>query len=364
MSGATQRFSLGFYRVFTHTGIQFHYGDRLAVTGTVDPDLLLSFPEVELLQREALFKPLVVLNQARQAATKRIRETVPEPHASLVTGMVLGEQSGMPRRFREALIATGTIHVVVASGMNVNLLTAAVFSLAGFISRRKLLIISSLVILLYMGSVGFDPPIVRASAMSFFSMAALALGKQREAWWSLLLTVAILLLVEPLLIRSLSFQLSVAATVGVLAGGMMHGVDRPVPSRAHGLVGPLKRVFMNDLVMTVAAQLSVLPILVHSFHRVSLVAPLLNALILWTVAPLMLLGAAAGILLSFVPSLMSVFSWLLWPPAHLFVSVVRVGAHIPGATIIVPPVPVWMWMVYYAVLVLVLVKWRMGAKSN
>lgn len=65
---------------------------------------------------------LAFFNQLRGSIITVVQNSLPEPQASLLLGMIMGVKSSFPSDFYEALRVTGTLHVVVVSGYNISVL--------------------------------------------------------------------------------------------------------------------------------------------------------------------------------------------------------------------------------------------------
>ncbi|MCR4305792.1 MAG: ComEC/Rec2 family competence protein [Candidatus Daviesbacteria bacterium] len=224
----------------------------------------------------------------RIGLSNRISEILPSPQAELLSGILLGQNKNLPGQFKLALRDTSTLHIVVASGQNLSMVAGFFLSLAGLIRRRHAIALSLLAVVFYTLLTGAQVPVLRAAIM--FGLASLAtfFGRQKEGWWVLMVTAALMLLINPSWITDLSFQLSFLATFGVV-------VVAPICFRYLHKIPLLGQ----DLSVTLAAQLMVTPVIAANFHQVSLVSLITNALILWTIPFAMILGAIA-LLLSFV----------------------------------------------------------------
>lgn len=231
-------------------------------------------------------------------------QVLPEPRASLLSGIVLGSKKETEPSFYQALKKTGTLHVVVASGANISLVSQPlVENLAGFFSRRVALIFGIIFAWVYAVISGFEPPVVRAAIMASIGFLAQFMGREKAALKSLILAGMIMVFFDPLVIFDLGFQLSFSATAGIL---LFYGKIKPYF---------LKLSFIgDDLSTTLAAQVFVLPIIYFNFKQVSLISPLVNALVLWTIDPLMKLGgliAGLGLINRPLAQLIAYPAWLL-----------------------------------------------------
>lgn len=136
----------------------------------------------------------------------------------------------------------------------------------------------------------FEPSIVRAGAMAGLSATAFVLGRGRDPTRLLALAVTILLLVDPLLVESVGFWLSVGATAGVTAVG-------PRLTRRLAGLGPLAM----PVGVTVGAQVGVVVPAMLVFGRLPLVSVPANLLAVPVAGAVMLYGLPAGLVAGLVP---------------------------------------------------------------
>lgn len=216
---------------------------------------------------------------------QRISQLLPSPQAELLSGILLGQNKNLPGSLKLALRDTSTLHIVVASGQNLSMVAGLFLALAGLIKRKYALILGLLAALGYTILSGMQIPIIRAAIM--FSLASLAQlsGRQRDGVWALFVTAGLMLLINPAWISSLSFQLSVLATFGVVSvSPILLKFFKGVP-----LLG-------QDLAVTLGAQLMVTPIIIQNFHQLSITGVFANLLIGWTIPFIMIFGGLAIIL--------------------------------------------------------------------
>jgi competence protein ComEC len=215
-----------------------------------------------------------------------IRQNLPEPHASLMNGIVLGIPLKNQWGLYQGLIRVGLVHMVVLSGMNITLLVQLISSTLFFVSKQLRIVITILAIVGFTFFVGIQPPIARAAVMGVISLLGLQLGRRVSSWYCLMLSGIICLLIWPEWVSSLSFYLSYAATSGIVL------VPKPFSATANRKK-PLSYIYkycLEDLQTSLSAQIFTLPLIWYFFGRISLVSPLTNLLVSWTIAPIMVLG--------------------------------------------------------------------------
>ncbi|MEK9149751.1 MAG: ComEC/Rec2 family competence protein, partial [Candidatus Desantisbacteria bacterium] len=113
--------------------------------------------------------PLLFLAyKIREKAEFIIKETVAEPYSSFLMGVVLGDESGISKELKEAFIETGTIHILVVSGMNLGILAWFFFvCFKGMgLGRKSSSLIIIFFLFLFTLITGASPPVLRAFVMT------------------------------------------------------------------------------------------------------------------------------------------------------------------------------------------------------
>ncbi len=270
-----------------------------------------------------------------------VGQLLPEPQAGLLAGILFGIKASMSQELYDALITTGTLHIVALSGQNISILIGLVSVILLRMVRRPIANIMSLAIIIgFIWFVGPSPSVIRAGVMGGITLIGISLG--RQIWplviWTL--AVAIMLVRNPLWIGDLSFQLSAMATLGIL----LFGAKRQLPviypheheddnMNLKAIVSKARQALSDDLRITLAAQVFTVPIIMFAFGRISLVSPLSNLLIGWLIAPIMTLGFLL-VTLGFVwVPLAQVVGWFVWVPLTFVIHVIELTSRIPFASI-------------------------------
>jgi competence protein ComEC len=170
--------------------------------------------------------------------------------------------------------------------------------------------------MLYVLLVGADAAVVRAGVMGALYVTARYLGRQSTAYVSLFASAILLTLINPLALWDAGFQLSFAATLGLI---LFTSPIECLCERALARLVPRDRAqqilrYLNDvLVVTLAAQVLAIPLVVYHFGHLVLVSPLANALIL-PVQPLVMTLGGVALLVGLVPFLVPVAQVIAWIP--------------------------------------------------
>jgi competence protein ComEC len=273
----------------------------------------------ELERKGADGSPVAALEQVRRAAAAMIGVGLPQPEAGLAAAMSIGLRDLVSREVSADFRVSGLSHVVAISGWHIAMLGALVSGMLGGIGRRPRSIIVLAAICGYALFAGASPSVLRAAVMASVVLLARESGRRGSAAAALSLTVAGMVVLEPATITDVGFQLSAAATAGLLLWGTRarYWFERRMPRRTPTWL-------TESLAVSTAAQAATLPLVLLHFGSLSLVAPIANLLIAPFVAPAMLLTAIA-----FVCGTLITFG----VPAIALAPLALVGSLVIGATI-------------------------------
>ncbi|MEY2430857.1 MAG: competence protein ComEC [Acidimicrobiaceae bacterium] len=246
-------------------------------------------------------------------------DVLPDRQRALFLGFVLGDTRGQPADIADDFRGAGLSHLLAVSGQNV----AFVLALAGPFVRRLGLwsrLPATLAVIGFFALVTrFEPSVLRASAMAALAVAASTLGREASSIRLLALAVTALVLVDPFLVRSVGFQLSAGACVGIV-------VLSPVIARF--LPGP--RSLAESLAVTLGAQAGVAPLLIAVFGGFPGAGVPANLLAAPAAGPVMVWGLAAGVVAGITGRPTAAF--LHWPTSMMIgwiASVAHQAAALP-----------------------------------
>lgn len=338
-------------RVNITTGLipQYRYGDRIRVSGSVKSNeynghtfFTMNFPKLQIVNNDHNFIARAA-TEVRRSANDLYQKSMPPVSSSLLSGIVFGGDQGLPKSFMEDLQVSGVLHVIAASGMNVTFVAGALIGVLGaFLKRQIAITIAIFGVLFYAFVSGFEPSIVRASIMSILAFSASLLGRQNFAVGALLITVFTMLFHSPFLISDVGFQLSFLATLGIL-------IIKPVLDSKFDKKATLFKLIGDDLGTTIAAQLATIPILMAVFGNYGLLSILVNALVLWTVPILMVIGSVGLFLGMIFEPLGQILLFLAIPILFYFEKVISYFGNL-GWTISITEVSPYVWIGYYFIL--------------
>lgn len=296
--------------------------------------------------REKMFKTIFKIKHALE---DKINELFPMPESAYLAGLILGGDDRLPEDVAENFRRTGTTHTVAVSGYNITILASVLVLVAialGF-WRGQAFWVATIGIIFFVLMIGTPASATRAAVMGIILLWAAKKGKLANSVRVALIAAAVMVWFSPLiLLYDVGFQLSFLATLGIIL-----------------IYGPLAEKFKiksdflelkSILLVTIAAQLGVLGILIYTFESFSLVSLLANVIIL-PLVPSIMFGGLIVILLGFVfmplAQLLSLPVWLL---LHFEIKVIEFLAGFSWASVGIEGVSLW-WVVGYYLLILGLV---------
>jgi competence protein ComEC len=220
-------------------------------SGWMVPRHLVGSLDAELVERRGrAAAPWRAANRFRRLLGHGASSLDPEVRA-LYAGFVLGDDRDQSVEVTDDFRGAGLTHVLVVSGQNVALVLVLVGPLLLRLGRRGRWVGALLVILAFATITRFEPSVLRASAMAALAVTGRAVGRPSPSHRTLALAVSALVLIDPLLVRSIGFALSVSASLALAL------LARPLADRIGG-PKPVAEV----VGAAIAAQVGVAPILI------------------------------------------------------------------------------------------------------
>ena len=354
------------------SGQGYHYGDRLRLRARLEtPPESEEFSYREYLAHQGIHSymsyatvtrlpgtggntVLAGIYRLKEHSLETVNKIFPEPEASLLAGILLGVESGLPAELEQAFKDTGTAHIIAISGFNIAILSGLFVSLfSRWLGPRRGVVLAVIGILFYTLLVGADASVVRAAIMGILSLSARQAGRRQDGLNTLVFTAAFMALITPHVPWDVGFQLSFFATLGLVlyAPPFQQAVEKFLVQRlpletARKVTVPVAEYFL----FTLAAQLTTLPIMAYHFRSISLTALITNPVVLPAQPPVMVLGGIALLLgLVYLP-LGQTAAYLAWPFSAFTIRVVEMFARIPGGVLALGEFSLMLVVMYYVVL--------------
>ena len=311
---------------------KYKYGDRLEIYGQVKkPENFSDFDYIAYLAKDniysIMFYPQIEsanfkfsfmegaktlffrkIFWIKSAFEQSIARSVSEPNAAFIGGILLGSRSQIPQDIKDNFAHTGTSHILAVSGYNITIVATIIswFFLL-FFRRPAAFWFSLAAVALFTVLTGAQASVVRAAVMGAIVLLARREGRLNDPRNAIVLAGAIMILINPLILRhDVGFQLSFTATLGLIY----------VAPAIEKYFQKLPKFFelRETMIMTISAQIFVLPLLLFYFKNFSLTSLPANLIVLPTIPLAMALGFISGLAGLATPALgqlVGYFAWLL-----------------------------------------------------
>jgi competence protein ComEC len=359
--------------VQVHPGGEWAYGYRLRVIGQLrtPPESadfsfqvylarkgvgsLMTNPHIDRVEftRGSPIKALIFDLHTR--AYETLQALYPSPESDLLAGILLGRDQGLSPGLQDAFRRTGTTHIIAISGFNIAIL-AGLFSgiFTRLLGRKWGALCAIAAISAYTVFVGGDAAVTRAAIMGALGVMGGMFGRRQNGLNSLGLAALGMVLINPNLPWDIGFQLSAAATLGLvlyaqpLEERFIKLAARKLPEEeAHKLVGPVSEFFL----FTLAAQVMTLPIMAYHFGGISWITLVANPLILPVQSLVMVLGGLTLLAGLILPGLGRAMTLVSLPFVRYTIRMVTMLSRLPGGDLVLPDFhPLWL-VVFYGLLI-------------
>ena len=322
-----------------HIFEDFNYKDYLAKDGIFS---VMYYPKIELLEREncagltrAIFSEILGFkNKLRES----IYQNLSPPQSAILGTMILGDKSRISDEWKNKLNIAGVRHITCISGMHIIILAGILMGLGIWLGlwRSQAFYFAIILLFLFIIMAGAPASAVRAGIMGGMLLFAQRIGRLRAADRVLVLAAVLMLIHNPLLLRSdVGFQLSFLATMGIIY---------LLPIFQGWLKWIHIKFLKNILAMTLAAQVFTLPILIYNFGYMSLAAPMTNVLIVPLLPFILGLGFLFGLVGIILPFLGWILSWPVWFLLTYITKLVDWFSNFSWASLTIGNIH-WLWLI-------------------
>jgi len=297
----------------------------------------------------------------KERSFNNIYRLFPDPESSLLAGILLGVDTGLTDKLQQAFKNTGTAHIIAISGFNISIIAGIfVTYFSRFLGERRGAILAVSAIALYTILVGGDAAVVRAAIMGSLALLARQVGRRQFALNTLLAVALIMCLWNPSYIWDVGFQLSFFATLGLIlyAEPFSQFANRIITKYfPTSTAEKAAALFSEFVLLTLAAQLTTIPIMAYHFQRLSLVSFIANPFILPAQPAVMILGGLAVLLSLVWFPLGQLMAWIAWPFVVYTIRIVELFDRVPHGTIFLGDLSIWFVILFYAALLSVTFGW-------
>jgi competence protein ComEC len=309
-----------------------------------DIDIKKTIPGFSVWRIERYFINNIVI-PIRTMFIEGFRHYLPANLASLLAGLTLGEKRDISPEIAKLFTDTGTLHLMAVSGSNVAIVAGFCIWVLAWVDRRARIVVTIVAVIFFSFLTRNEPSVVRATVMAIVGLVGFYRKRNADMMGLLGFAGLIILIWRPLWLFSVGFQLSIAATAGII-----YFVPKfnSIINLGHGRLSKILYIPIMAFVTTIAAQVAVLPITAEYFQRLPLAGLIANLPMILLAGiltiggilflPFILIGGIAGSAYAFI------LKWLL----SMIKPLLNFFANLPCAVINVNPPGVLKIILFFA----------------
>ncbi len=283
----------------------------------------------------------------RENVKEQITELFPEDTAGFAAALLLGDRTGIDYETNTSFQVSGISHIIAVSGLHVSILFSMVYVLC--LKRRWLVSLVGIPVLIFFAAVtGFSASVTRACIMMILILLAMLFDREYDGPTELSFAVLVMLVANPMVVTSVSFQLSVGCMIGIFL--FQRRIYDWMMERIGKRFQRVTKWFSGSVSMTISATITTMPLSAYYFGTISLVGVVSNLLILWIVSlvfyGIMLVCMTGWLGLGAAGVLVSVVSWGI----RYVLTVSKVLSSFPLAAVYTRSVYMVGWLVFCYVL--------------
>ena len=331
------------------------YLKSIKIHGTIKAD------NIEILAKNSNNPIFTFANKINLKIKENINKLIPEKYSAIFTGLILGDTSKVEEEVNDDFKIANISHVLAISGMHITYIVIGIeLLLKRVIGKRKIRMITIIILVMYMFITGFTPSVVRASIMGIIMLISKLIHRKNDIWTSISLSLLILLIYNPFLILNVGLQLSYLGTIGIVCFNKnVYNFLRKLKIRNKKIKYRINRKFIlfmdkikEILSVTLSAQIVILPILLFNFNILGIYFFISNILVSIIIGPIIIVGFVC-ILISFISiEIAKILSIFMSVGIQILISISEIS-HLPFSKIYIPTPKVWQIVIYYICVIVI-----------
>lgn len=297
------------------------------------------------------------IHNIRRDIVEKVRGILPEDTANLCTGLLVGEKTELSEEIQETFQKSSLSHMLAISGAHVSYILLGITT---FIQKLRLhkrwgKVILILFFIFFMALTGCTPSVTRSCIMVILQLLASILFRKSDTYQNLAISGFILLLINPYTLLDIGFQLSFGGTIGIVAFSrkLQNAKDKEKKNSTNKrleIVGKGLQKIKEMCLVTLSANLVIIPIMMYHFHTLSFTFFISNLLASPVLGISLILGMIFIISLFILP-LAKLISLFLQPILQLLIWIAEISSKLPFSQILVSTPKIWQIILYYVLLI-------------
>jgi len=337
----------------------FNYKEYLKTEGIYG---IFEAEKIEVLENKDLNFVAIFANNSKQKIITNINKVLPEDTKELFLGILIGYDDNLSEEIEISFRKSSLTHLLAVSGSHIAyIITGLAFSLKLLKMPKKAVnIITIIFLILFMYIVDFSPSVVRASIMGIILLFSTILYKENDVLTTISISILLILLENPYKILNIGLLLSYFATIGIICGTKLKSKEKENNTLLKNILNYLKELIL----ITLYANIFVIPITVYNFNTISLTFVISNLIAGILIGPITI----GGFILAIVSLMNLKLAYIIGIPYNLLLELLIYSTKLtsigPFAEIFVPTPNVIVVIFYYLILFLVLMYLKLKNKEH
>lgn len=306
---------------------------------------------VEVISHNNLNKIELFSNSLKQKIITNINKILPESTRDLFLGILIGYDEKLSEDIQESFRKSSLTHLLAVSGAHIAYIIVGVsflFSRLKF-PKRVTSFLTIIFLIFFMYITDFSSSVVRASIMGIILLIALILFRKNDMLTSISLSLILILLENPYKILDIGLLLSYSATIGIICFSKM--INRKNKEEVNIYV-KIKKYLKELIIITIFANIFVIPIMVYNFNTISLTFVISNLIAGILIGPITI----GGFILIIISLINLKVAYIISIPYNLLLELLvqstKLTSLIPLSEVLVPTPNILIIIIYYLFLFL------------
>lgn len=321
---------------------------------------------VEVVDTNRNNKIFALANNTFLKIKEGIEQNFDDNTSGVLLGILLGNTEQIDNEIKQDFSNSNISHILAVSGMHISYIVIGLtFILDKVLGKRKSKTITIVFLNIYMFITGFSPSVVRASIMTILFLLSKVVYRKNDIWTSISISILILLIYNPFLIKSSSVQFTYVATIGIII--MQKNIlnffksikikDSRYKLRKRRITNKNIEKILNSLYeilsVSFSAQIAILPISIMTFNAFGLTFFITNFFTSFIIPPIIIIGLIFISLILFGIKNVYILNEILKFFINILITISKIGSNLPFSKILITTPKVWQVLIYYILVVII-----------
>lgn len=318
--------------------------------------------KIESIEEEKYNILLININKLRNKIIQNSNYILKENESALLTRILIGNKEGLSKDIIEDFRDSSLSHILAVSGAHV---TYIILGISYILSKSKInkrisKVLVIIFLLFFIILTGGTTSVTRACIMAVYILFGGLIYRKSDTISSICLSMFIILAINPYQILDIGFQLSYGGTIGIILFNKILFKNTKFIDFKNKIINYIKQI----LIVTLSANLIIIPIIMYHYNTISLTFLISNLLIGPIFGIIVILGIAT-IFISFISlKLSKLFGFILSCFLKILIFIANISSKLPFSKIYVKTPSMWILVFYYLVISFILYKYKMNNRRK